>query len=728
MKKRKRVKRSKRKRLTYVNYVLWVIIFVLIIRLSYIMIFKQNEYSAMALEQWTNEVKIDARRGKILDRNNIELAVSANVYRVDLDLNSLRAYIVKKNSTVEKVAKEIAEVLEMNEKDVEKKIELKLPSGSAAGSTTLIRRIEKLQADRVKNLKISGVIVSPDTKRYYPNNNFLAQVLGNTNSDGIGLNGVELEYNKELAGVPGVRISELDGGKKDFAYTSSRFTSPVNGKDVVLTVDEKIQYFAEKVANKGMKEHKPRSITVMVMNPNNGEILAMANKPDFDPNNPNKGFEKFDGDTEAEKIQQMWRNRAVSDAFEPGSIFKIITSAAAIEEGLAGGNETYYCSGVGSYGIKCWKPGGHGTQTFPQTLQNSCNVAFMDIGKKLGKEKLHEYIEKFGFGKKSGVDLPGESPGIAKSIDTTSDMDLATISFGQTNTVNMTQFMTAMNAVINGGTLIQPHIMKEISHEDNDGVRIIDKIFKPNKVENIISEDTSKHLNGALETVVQTGSAKETYIKGYSIAGKTGTGEKVNPKTGGYDKKEGYFSSFVGFAPSDNPQISVLIALDNPENEYFGGLVAAPLAHDLFNDIFNYIDINNYNLDKEIKNNNVMMPDIRGIKVEKAKKIIEDLNLKVTIEGSDSFVIDSDPKPGYTIKNGSKIILYTGSSSNYNKDVIVPDLEGYSKEEAKVILDKLNLKYVFEGQGTVIKQSINEGEVLKNGDTINVTLGQKIKE
>lgn len=723
MKKLKRDKRNKRKRLTYVNYVLWMIIFVLVIRLSYIMIFKQNEYSAMALEQWTNEVKIDARRGKILDRNGIELAVSANVYRVDLDLNSLRAYIKKKNTTVEKIAKEISEALEIDEKDVVKKIELKLPSGSAAGSTTLIRRIEKLQADKAKNLKISGVIVSPDTKRYYPNNNFLAQVLGNTNSDGIGLNGVELEYNKVLAGVPGVRISELDGDKKDFAYTSSRFTSPVNGKDVVLTVDEKIQYFAEKVANKGMKEHKPRSITVMVMNPNNGEILAMANKPDFDPNKPNEGFEKFDGDTEGEKIQQMWRNRAVSDAFEPGSIFKIITSAAAIEEGVAGDNETYYCSGVGSYGIKCWKSGGHGTQTFSQTLQNSCNVAFMDIGKKLGKEKLHEYIEKFGFGKKSGVDLPGESPGIAKSVDTISDMDLATISFGQTNTVNMTQFMTAMNAVINGGTLIQPHIMKEISHEDSEGIRIIDKTFKPNKVENIISKDTSKHLNEALETVVQTGSAKQTYIKGYSIAGKTGTGEKVNPKTGGYDKKEGYFSSFVGFAPYDNPKISVLIALDNPEDEYFGGLVAAPLAHDLFNDIFNYIDINNYNLGKETKSNNVMIPDVRGMKVEKAKRIIEELNLKVTIEGSDSFIVDSDPKPGYTIKTGSKITLYTGSSSNYNKDVIVPDLEGYSKEEAKMILDKLNLKSVFEGQGIVIRQSINEGEVLKNGDTISLTLG-----
>lgn len=460
-------------------------------RLLYISIFRSKDYKAMAEEQWTNEIQIDARRGRILDRNNRELAVTANVFRVDLDLITLRKYIDKKDTDNIEIAKLLAEALEMDEEKVLSRIELTYPSGNPANSATLIRRIEKEKADKVKELDINGVIVSEDTKRYYPNGDFLSHTLGTTNADGEGLSGLELYYNEELMGIPGVRVSEVSGNSTSNPYSETSFTPPVDGKDMTLTIDENIQYFVEKVAEDALNKHNADSVSIAVMNPNNGEILGMVNKPGFNPNNPYEGSEAFKGKDESAKLQNMWRNTIVSDAFEPGSIFKIITSIAAIEENIAGKDEVYYCDGslnVAGKNIKCWKPGGHGVQNFNQTLENSCNVAFMEMGAKLGAEKLNEYIKLFGFGTQSGIDLPGEATGIVKNVEDISSVDLATISFGQTNTMNGIQFMTALNAVANGGDLIQPHIMKELSHKDDNGTKIIDEVFVPKIQENIVDE------------------------------------------------------------------------------------------------------------------------------------------------------------------------------------------------------------------------------------------------
>lgn len=730
---KKRGTKQKRKRLNFrnrllgVTLVLFLIVIFLIGRLTWIMGYRGREYSAMALEQWTSEVTIDAKRGKILDRNGMDLAVSANVYRVDLDLTSLRSFQSIYDISNDDIAEALAEAIGITAEEVLEKLELKLSSGLPASSANLVRRIEKDQADKVRAIKIKekslyGVLIGSDTNRYYPNDNFLAHVLGNTNIDGNGLNGIESKYNKELSGIPGVRITEVDRQNEETPYTESKFTEPVDGKNVVLTIDEKIQYFAEKVAMQGMTDNNADAVTVIVTNPNTGEILAMANKPDFNPNEPYEGSESFKGETDGEKLQKMWRNRAVSDSFEPGSIFKIITGVAAIEEGVAGGDETYYCSGslqVGNRTIRCAKVEGHGTQTFDQVVQNSCNPAFMEIGAKLGREKLNEYIYKFGFGVASGVDLPGESSGIVKPTDSISDIDLATIAFGQTDTTNPIQFMAAMNAAINGGSWIQPHIMKQITH-DEDGVTVIDDYFKPEVRENLISKATTDRMNIALESTVRFGSGKSTYIEGYGIAGKSGTAEKVDEATGTYGA--GYVASFVGFAPYDNPQISIMISVDNPKGEYYGGLVAAPLAHGLFTDIFNYIEGDSTVLKQG--NNSVIIPDIRGMKVEEAKKVLEEEGLDFSIEGSDSFVSDINPKPGYSVINGSKIILKTGSSLKYNKDVIVPDLIGYSREDVEKVVSKLGIKASFEGEGNVVTQSISSGEVVEGRVTIKFTLGK----
>jgi len=711
------------KRLTLVVWTIVVVFFILMVRLSYIMIVKRDEYSSRAEEQWTSEVSIDARRGRILDRNGVELAVSANVYRIDFDLNSVRQYLKNNSLTNADIAGKIADAVAMEESKVMEKLETKLASGANAGSATLIRRIEKEAADKVNNLNIDGVIVSPDTKRYYPKGEFLAHVLGSTNVDGQGLTGVELQYNEHLSGVPGVRISEIERNEENLSYTISNFTEPIDGKDVTLTIDSKIQAIAEKVAEKGLVDNQAKRVSIMVMNPNNGEILAMVNKPDFDPNNPFDGFEDFSGETDGEKLQKMWRNSLVNDTFEPGSIFKIVTMVTALEEGIASESDTFECGGslqVGSHTIKCWKTSGHGSQILPQILQNSCNVGFMKLGEKIGKETLNEYIKKLGFGKTTGIDLPGEASGIVKKTENITESDLATISFGQTNTVTAIQYMQAFNALANGGSLIQPHIMKEVSHYNSDDTKVIDETYEPVISKNVLSDKSTATLRDYLERTVNEGGSNKSYIEGYHIGGKTGTAQKVNSVTGGYESGK-YISSMAAMAPVDSPEITAFVSIDEPSNgAYYAGVVTAPLMKILLTDIFNYMD-SEFSEDYNAVVRDVLIPEIRGKSIEEAKKILKDVNLEYNIEGSGEIVTNTQPYPGYTVKEGTKITIYTGDAVDNNK-VSMPDLTGLSVTSAKDILDDLGIKYSLEGDGFVIDQSIPAGEVITTGSNVRLTL------
>ena len=711
------------KRLTLVVWTIVVVFFILILRLSYIMIVKRDEYSSRAEEQWTSEVSIDARRGRILDRNGVELAVSANVYRVDFDLNSVRQYLKNNSLTNADIAGKIADSVGIEENKVMEKLETKLASGANAGSATLIRRIEKESADKVNNLNIDGVIVSPDTKRYYPKGEFLAHVLGSTNVDGQGLTGVELQYNEYLSGVPGVRISEIERNEENLSYTISNFTEPIDGKDVSLTTDSKIQAIAEKVAEKGLVDNQAKRVSIMVMNPNNGEILAMVNKPDFDPNNAFDGFEDFSGETDGEKLQKMWRNSLVNDTFEPGSIFKVVTMVTALEEGIASESDTFECGGslqVGSHTIKCWKTSGHGSQILPQILQNSCNVGFMKLGEKIGKETLNEYIKKLGFGKTTGIDLPGEASGIVKKTESITESDLATISFGQTNTVTAIQYMQAFNALANGGSLIQPHILKEVSHYDNTGTKIVDETFEPVISKNVLSAESTATLRDYLERTVNEGGSNKSYIEGYHIGGKTGTAQKVNSVTGGYESGK-YISSMAAMAPIDSPEITAFISIDEPSNgAYYAGVVTAPLMKILLTDIFNYMD-SEFSEDYNAVARDILIPEIRGKSIEEAKKILKDVNLEYNIEGSGESVTNTQPYPGYTVKEGTKITIYTGDAVDNNK-VSMPDLTGFSVTSAEDVLDNLGIKYILEGDGFVIDQSIPAGEVITTGSNVRLTL------
>ncbi|MEG2018637.1 MAG: penicillin-binding transpeptidase domain-containing protein, partial [Clostridium sp.] len=434
------------------------------------------------------------------------------------------------------------------------------------------------------------------------------------------------------------------------------------------------------------------------------------NKPDYDPNNP------WPENLSDEETQKTWRNRAVSDAYEPGSIFKVVTATAAIEKGILKEGETFNCGGgltIGGRTIHCWKTIGHGPLDFEGIIKNSCNVGFMILADRMGKESLNEYIYKYGFGQKTGIDLPGEAKGIVKPTDQISITDLATISFGQSNTVSAIQYMQAFNSIANGGTLITPHLMREVIHYDGDSNRVIDATFSNLNKRAEIKPETMERMRGHLEATVSSGGASKTYIPGYHIAGKTGTAQKIDPVNGGYAASK-YISSFAGMAPANDPKVTVFISIDEPNPSlYYAGQIAAPVGKVLFNDIFNYYalkpDASAEDIQHSLKKD-VVIPEFRGSKNADGIKILKENGLNYRIEGDGEYVVDVSPKPGYMVKEGSEIILYTGKQSQIDRTVVVPDLRGSTPEAVRKLLQNLGLSVEFVGEGVVAEQSVGAGQ------------------
>lgn len=714
-----------RERALYSSIIICIIFLALIGRLTYIMIYKNKEYKHMAQGQWNSQVTVEANRGDIKDRSGSILATSIDVYRVDLDLKAIDTYITDEEITKDKVVEDLAAASGLTKDEVNKKLNPINEEGVEVKTSTLITGIEKEVADKIKALDIYGVIISINPKRYYPNNKFLAHVLGGVNSDNVGLNGVELEYNDQLKGLAGYKIAQIDGSLRELPFQTVKYASPVNGNDVMLTIDENIQLMAEKAAEKGFEDNKAKEVSIIVMNPNNGEILAMVNKPDFNPNNPYEEYENFDGENDFEKLQNMFRNSAISNNFEPGSTFKNITMAAAIEEGVAHENDTFYCDGgvkFGSTTIKCWNTAGHGTQTLPQILQNSCNVGFMELGSRLGSAKLREYIDKFEFGKLTKIDLPGESEGIIKSVSDMSEMDLATISFGQTNTVNSIQLMRAFNAIANGGTLIQPHMMKEISHEANNGTKVIDEQFRPIIEKNIISESTTATLRDYLERTINQGQEIGAFMgKDRRVGGKTGTAQKVDPILGGYSEDK-YIASVVALYPVENPQVTIFIKVEDPSaGQYYGGPVTTPILKSLLSEIFTYMDSQVYT-ERYLEKNKVVVPELRGKSVNEAKKILENSKLNIDIGKDASKVNNMEPYPGSLVEENSVISLNVDDYKNDIDKLIMPDLKGKTLEEAVNILNSLEIAYKTNGSGVVESQDVIAGKLIEKGTKVKLDL------
>lgn len=580
-------KLMKKKRLVITYFVLAFLFTGLFGRLIYVMAFDADHLKQVAAVQWTSDVSVGAKRGNILDRNGHELAISADVYRIDFDLTTLRQTIKDKDVSPAKLASDLASILHIEEKAVLTALNRTLPNGLPASWAPVKRKVEKAEADKVKALKLFGILVSSDSKRYYPNDNFLAHVIGHIDEDGKGVTGVEQQYNKYLSGENGRLIYERDSASNQLYFENSRYTKPEDGKDINLTIDEVIQGYAEKAADTALKDNKAKGVSIMVMNPKNGEVLAMVSKPDYTPNSPRQGAKTND------ELFNMWKNRPVTNLFEPGSIFKVITSAAAMEYGTQKESDKFVCTGsikVGNRTIRCWDTKGHGTQNFVDILKNSCNVGYVQVAQKLGEEKLYSFIKKMGFGQKTGIDLPGEESGIVLQPKDVNEVELATESFGQSISVTQVQFMAAFNAIANGGTWIRPHIMRSIGTTDDNGKLSPEKNFEDYGKKQILDPKLTETLRGYLEKVVSDGVGSNAYIKDYKIGGKTGTAQKVEK---GVYKDKSYMSSFVGLAPYDDPKITLIVTIDEPdESNYYGGQIAAPVAKELFNNIFNYLAIN----------------------------------------------------------------------------------------------------------------------------------------
>ncbi|MDU2490867.1 MAG: stage V sporulation protein D [Clostridium celatum] len=727
--KKKKYKKKKKTigyktRLYIVSIIVFCLLAFLVLRLAWLTLVSGRALEAKANSEWQKEISVTAKRGDILDRNESVLVSSANVYRIDFDLDSVRNHIEDKDLTMDDIAVEISQVTGVEVDKVLEALNRKNSDGSDASYAPLVRGVTKDVADSADELGIYGLIVSRDVKRYYPNGNFLASALGGINSEGTGLTGIELQYDDYLAGIAGMKIGSYDSWGNRLPFDTYKFTPAIDGSDVITTIDENLQYIAEKIAQKGLDEHNAKGVHILVMDPNNGEVLAMVNKPDYDPNNPFSGYEIFEGETDNDKIQNMWRNWLVSDTFEPGSTFKTVTMIAALEKGVVSDSDTFFCNGSVKFGnttVHCWKREGHGTQTLAEVLKNSCNVGMMEIGERLGIENLNEYIYKLGFGKTTGIDLPGEASGIVKSSDTVSAIDLATISFGQTNTVTTMQLMTAFNAIANGGNLIQPHIVKEISHEDESGNRVIDETIKPIIKEDILSDNSTALLRSYLERTVTKDGPDGAFVQGYNIGGKTGTAQKVDPTTGTYSTDK-YISSMIALAPVENPQITVFIAVDEPSNgAYYGGEVAAPLMKELFEEVFQYMDSP---LAKERFSiyKNVIIPDVRGKSIEEAKEILRENGLEAEVNGNGKTIISMNSYPGSTVKEGTTISITAKDSGQVEKEIIMPDFKGTTEEFATSVLDNLGLVYEFKGEGIVDSQSIANGNKVVKGTKVTITL------
>lgn len=709
-------------RLILVAIAIGSVIGLLLVKMLYLTVIKGPELAEEAETQWKSEMNLTAMRGNIVDRNGSILVTSTNVYRIEVDMDTLRTYIEDEKTTIEKVSSDLAEALGASYDNIYGKL-----SDEENKFIILSKGLEKDVIDKVKSLEIRGLVYYDEIERYYPNGNYLSQVLGIINSEGVGLTGLELQYDDYLSGLSGIRIGGIDAYSNDLPFVSGKQTNAINGKDIVTTIDENLQYYAELVANEGLETYKAKRVSITIMNPNNGEILAMASTPGYDPNNPYEGYENFEGDTENDKIQKMLRNSIVSDTYEPGSTFKIITMAAAMEEGLIHDDDVFVCNGSKTFGdvqVHCWNLSGHGEQTAAEILKNSCNVGFMELGARLGAEKLNEYIKKLGFGNITGIDLPGEAEGIVKSTNSISDIDLATIVFGQTNTLNALQLLTVVNAVANGGNLIQPHIVKEITHKDSNGNTIVDKTIEGKTTENVLSEKTSATLREYLERTATQDEGAGTFVQGYDIGGKTGTAQKVDRETGTYSADK-YIASMVAMTPVDDPQLTVYIVVDEPSTGvYYGGQVAAPLMKKLFSYIFAYIESPtgkaSYSISKD-----VIIPEVRGKSIEEAKSILEENGLGCEINGDGNTIVSINPYPGTTVKAGSKITLTASSKSSIDNKIIMPDLAGTTVEFAINLLDNLGLQYEYEGSGKVVKQSISSGELISSGTKVKLVFKEE---
>jgi stage V sporulation protein D (sporulation-specific penicillin-binding protein) len=609
----------------------------LIIRLAYVQMWIGPDLADRAEQSWRRNIPFAAQRGEVWDRNGVRL-----VYNISSpSVMAIPAQVKDPQST----ARQLAAALGTSE---QKMFELITKRQLIVRIQPVGRKITQEKAQEIRSLHLPGIVVAEDNKRFYPFGGLASHILGFTGIDNQGLTGVELSYDKQLTGIPGSISFLADAAGREMPGSSDEYVKPKNGLNLQLTIDSHLQSVLERELDQTMLKYQAKNVIAIMMDPNNGEILAMGARPGFEP-----------GHYKDYPVETYNRNLPIWMTYEPGSTFKIITLAAAIEEKKVNLNESFYDPGaieVAGARLRCWKRGGHGSETFLQVVENSCNPGFVVMGQRLGKEKLFDYIHNFGFGKKTGIDLGGEENGILFKLSRVGPVELATTSFGQGVSVTPIQQISAVSAAINGGKLFKPHVAK--AWYNGDTGEVVD-VVKPEMVRQVISPETSKTVRETLESVVAKGTGRNAFIDGYRVGGKTGTAQKV---VGGRYSANEHIVSFIGFAPADDPKVIVYAAVDNPQGLQFGGLIAAPLVKNIMEDALRYLKVppREDQLQRKYAYGDtriVEVPNLIGATVE---DIYEDLNSNFLLakSGSGNTVINQVPKPGSRVEQGATIRVY----------------------------------------------------------------------
>ncbi len=715
-----------KRRLLVLLCVFAVIVIALIARLAYIQFVQGEVLQKKAFVQQNAGRVISPIRGTIYDRNGKKLAISVQAGTISCNPNQIGK---NKKLNADQIADGLAQFLSLNRDDVYRLITKKV------NSVVIKRKVEKETEIQIRTWisenSVKGINIDEDAKRYYPNGNLMSHIIGFAGDDNQGLmGGVEEVMDKYLKGTPGKILSEVDARGSSVPSDTEKRIDAKDGLNVVLTVDETIQYLVSKSLDKAVEDNKVKGGAIgIVMDPKTGDVLSMVSKPDYDINSPfafPTNVEGLDPSTWVERSNKsvnilsstVFRNKAISDTYEPGSTFKSITTAAGIEEGVVTPETITNDFPIKVTGwpkpISCWRVGRpHGVETFRQAVYNSCNPAFVKVSQSLGVERFYSYVKAFGFMEKTGIELKGE--GKSQFQTKPKEIDMAVASFGQRFTITPLQLATAYTAIVNGGKLMKPRLIKELT--DSEG-NVVQK-FEPQVVRTVISEQTSKTVRDILEGVVSDPKAtgNNAYVKGYRVGGKTGTSETT--------KKDVYIASFCGFAPADDPRIVVLIVLIDPKGDsHMGGMIAAPIVGKIAEDVLNYMQVERQYSEEDLRSmtEEVYVPDVRNKTLAEAIKALKTTGLKYSIEGegnNDSSIVEQTPKSDSVVPENSTVILYTYKPEG-DQTVKMPDLSGKTMSEAIDAVKRADLNIKVSGNGIVYKQQYQTGEEVKKGSVVMV--------
>lgn len=693
-----------RKRIWKLMVVLTALFGAIVARIISLTVIQGEALTARGVRQWTQEGKVEARRGSIVDRNGETLALSTTAYIVSVN--------PRKVTEDAAFAARVAELLDVEQQTILNKLKNK-----NYASVVLKRQVPRATVDAIRTLRaqdesaaklLQGLSFSEDTRRVYIKGQFLTQVLGLTNVDSEGQSGLEQQYDAVLKGEDGILLTEVDRKARTMPQSNTTYIAPQTGNTVQLTIDASIQSFVERAMRECIQVNNAKSVTSIVMDVNTGAILALCMKPDYDPNSPPRD--------DIQTLTELMRISAVSDAYEPGSTFKSLTCAAALDAGVASVGDTFQCTGsirVDGDTIRCWKKS-HGHETLAEGLKNSCNPVFVTLALRMGTQRLYQYLRAFGLGVRTGVDLPGEGTGILINSRYVKNVDLARIGFGQSVAVTPIQMITAFSSVVNGGKLMKPYIVSAILDEDGGIVQRT----APQVVASPIRAETSQTMRELLEKVVSEGGGKNAYIEGYRVGGKTGTAQVY---IDGKVSSSVHIGSFIGFAPADAPRFAVLVivnAADVPVD--YGGTTAAPFARQIIEDTLNYLGYEKAGAAQEQR---VEIPDFQGWTLDEAVKRLRSLGLKYETDGVGATVTAQMPAAGAMLTAGGQVMLYTAEQQTVTPDIMVcvPDVIGLSVVEASRALRARGFELEISGSGVAVRQSPAYGAYAAQGSTVKVS-------